>query len=76
MQMQADPLSLYNNNSQNGDKRESRPTGGGGAPHGHSNDRNDHGPRREKPQPYKESSVRETAPAEAADKPLYGKINL
>ncbi len=34
------------------------------------------GPRREKPQPYKESSVRETPPAEAVDKPLYGKIEL
>lgn len=34
------------------------------------------GPRREKPAPYKESSKREVAPAEAANKPLYGKIDL
>lgn len=34
------------------------------------------GPRREKPAPYKESSKREVAPAEAANQPLYGKIDL
>ncbi|MFV0497284.1 MAG: RNA-binding cell elongation regulator Jag/EloR [Candidatus Fimivivens sp.] len=34
------------------------------------------GPRREKPEPYKESSKREVAPAEATNKPLYGKIDL
>lgn len=34
------------------------------------------GPRRERPAPYKETSVREVAPAEAADQPLYGKIEL
>lgn len=34
------------------------------------------GPRREKPEPYKPSSVREVAPSEAADKPLFGKIEL
>ena len=42
-------------------------------------DRNDRGARRdrrEKPQPYKESTLREAAPKEAADKPLYGKIEL
>ena len=38
--------------------------------------RNDRRPRREKPAPYQESSVREVAPAEAADQPLYGKIEL
>lgn len=36
----------------------------------------DRGPRREKPAPYKESSKREVAPVEAANKPLYGKIDL
>ncbi len=34
------------------------------------------GPRREKPAPYKESGKREVAPAEAANQPLYGKIDL
>ncbi len=34
------------------------------------------GARREKPPVYKETGVRETPPAEAADKPLYGKIEL
>lgn len=34
------------------------------------------GPRREKPPAYKESGLREKPPAEAADKPLYGKIEL
>mgnify|MGYP001021140175 CR=1 FL=1 len=34
------------------------------------------GPRREKPEPYKESGKREVAPAEAANQPLYGKIDL
>ena len=38
--------------------------------------RQDRGPHRDKPEPYKESQVRETAPAEAANKPLYGKIEL
>lgn len=36
----------------------------------------DRGPRREKPAPYKESGKRKVAPAEAANKPLYGKIDL
>jgi spoIIIJ-associated protein len=46
---------------------------------GGRNDRgrhSDRGPRREKPEPYQESHRREVAPAEAADKPLYGKIDL
>lgn len=34
------------------------------------------GPRREKPAPYQESGKREVAPAEAANQPLYGKIDL
>lgn len=34
------------------------------------------GPRREKPAPYQESGKREVAPAEAANQPLYGKIEL
>ncbi len=34
------------------------------------------GGRREKPAPYVESSTREVPPQEAADKPLYGKIEL
>jgi spoIIIJ-associated protein len=34
------------------------------------------GPRREKPPAYKETGLREKPPAEAADKPLYGKIEL
>lgn len=34
------------------------------------------GVRREKPPAYKETGMRETPPAEAADKPLYGKIEL
>lgn len=34
------------------------------------------GPRHDKPAPYKESGKREVAPAEAANKPLYGKIDL
>lgn len=33
-------------------------------------------PRREKPEPYKESSTREVAPKEAANKPLYGKVEI
>ena len=37
---------------------------------------NNRGPRREKPAPYKESTKREVAPAEAANQPLYGKIEL
>ena len=37
---------------------------------------NHRGPRRDKPAPYKESSKREVAPAEAANQPLYGKIEL
>lgn len=43
------------------------------------NEKGDRGMRRDKrerPQPYKESTLRETAPKEAADKPLYGKIEL
>ena len=36
----------------------------------------DRGPRRDKPAPYKESGKREVAPVEAANKPLYGKIDL
>lgn len=32
--------------------------------------------RREKPEPYKESSKREVAPSEAQNQPLYGKIEL
>ena len=34
------------------------------------------GGRREKPAPYQESSIREVPPAEAANQPLYGKIEL
>lgn len=39
-------------------------------------DRDRRGGRREKPEPYKESSTRETPPEEAVNRPLYGKIEL
>ncbi len=41
-----------------------------------SRDSRGRGPRREKPAPYQESGKREVAPAEAANQPLYGKIEL
>ena len=56
--------------------------GGRGGRGGRNNDRRGgrngdrRGPRREKPAPYQESSIREVAPAEAANQPLYGKIEL
>ncbi|MBP1557670.1 MAG: KH domain-containing protein [Oscillospiraceae bacterium] len=56
--------------------------GGRGGRGGRNNDRRGgrngdrRGPRREKPVPYQESSIREVAPAEAANQPLYGKIEL
>ncbi|MPM62568.1 hypothetical protein SDC9_109443 [bioreactor metagenome] len=53
-----------NNHGVNRDNRDSR-----------DGNRN-RGPRREKPAPYKESSKREVAPAEAVNQPLYGKIDL
>lgn len=43
---------------------------------GERNDRGARRERRERPQSYKESALREVAPKEAADKPLYGKIEL
>ena len=49
----------------NGGKRDDRRGGKGGR-----------GPRREKPAPYQESSKREVPPAEAANQPLYGKIEI
>lgn len=45
-------------------------------PQGRGPRRDDRGPRREKPAPYQATTIREEAPAEAADKPLYGKIEL
>jgi len=48
-----------------GGKRDDRKGGKGGR-----------GPRREKPAPYQESSKREVPPAEAANQPLYGKIEI
>lgn len=50
-----------------GGNRDSRDNRGGGR---------GRGPRREKPAPYQESGKREVAPAEAANQPLYGKIDL
>ena len=54
--------------------------GGGGYRPRRSNDRPSNGngrpPRREKPQPYQESSKREIAPEEAVDQPLYGKVEI
>jgi spoIIIJ-associated protein len=49
-----------------GGKRDDRRGGRGGR----------QGGRREKPAPYQESSIREVPPAEAANQPLYGKIEL
>ena len=49
----------------NGGRRDDRRGGKGGR-----------GPRREKPAPYQESSKREVPPAEAANQPLYGKIEI
>lgn len=51
--------------NRSGGNRDSRDNRGGGR-----------GPRREKPAPYQESGKREVAPAEAANQPLYGKIDL
>lgn len=45
-------------------------------PQGRGPRRDGRPPRREKPAPYQATTVREEAPAEAADKPLYGKIEL
>lgn len=55
--------------SNNGPRRDDHRGGGF-----HRDDRR--GGRREKPAPYQESSKREVAPAEAANQPLYGKIEL
>ncbi len=49
----------------NGGRRDDRRGGKGGR-----------GGRREKPAPYQESSKREVPPAEAANQPLYGKIEI
>lgn len=49
---------------------------GGRNPRGGMRNNDRRGPRRERPAPYQETSVREVAPAEAADQPLYGKIEL
>ena len=51
--------------ARNGGRRDDRRGGKGGR-----------GPRREKPAPYQESSKREVPPAEAANQPLYGKIEI
>ena len=51
-----------------GGRRDDRRGGGRGGRSG--------GGRREKPAPYQESSIREVPPAEAANQPLYGKIEL
>ena len=51
----------YNRGGKGGDRR---------------NGRGGRGPRREKPAPYQETSKREVPPAEAANQPLYGKIEL
>lgn len=64
-------------NDRGGDRGGNRGRGGdrGGDRRGGGRDRNGR-PRREKPEPYKESSTREVPPKEAEDKPLYGKIEL
>lgn len=49
---------------------------GGRNPRGGMRNNDRRPPRRERPAPYQETSVREVAPAEAADQPLYGKIEL
>lgn len=72
------------NSPRRGASRGPRPVGSvdsrrdGGYRGSRGNDRNsDHrGPRRDKPAPYKESGKREVAPVEAANQPLYGKIEL
>ena len=55
-----------NNNDRRGPKKPFR---------GDRSDRRNSG-RREKKEPYKETSIREEAPKEALDQPLYGKIEL
>jgi spoIIIJ-associated protein len=59
-----------------GAPRSGRPGGDGRRSSGGRGDRDRRGGRREKPEPYKESGKREVAPEEAADQPLYGKIEL
>lgn len=69
----------YEKRPRNGSSRGSRPSGRDGGYRGSRENgrKNDHrGPRRDKPAPYQESSKRDVAPAEAANKPLYGKIDL
>ena len=61
----------------NGDRGRERKEGARSQkPQGRGPRRDDRGPRREKPAPYQATTIREEAPAEAADKPLYGKIEL
>lgn len=57
-------------------RRDSNYRGNRGGNRDNHDGNRDRGPRREKPAPYKESSKREVAPVEAANKPLYGKIDL
>ena len=57
-------------------RRDSNYRGNRGGNRDNHDGNRDRGPRRDKPAPYKESSKREVAPVEAANKPLYGKIDL